>query len=90
MLFPVTVLLYEKTREICYKLDNILQRRDRKKITRDMVKEVKKNDKEMEKIDLDIPVDDLTLNFTRLWKILKDMMKDNWISQNSINLIRNY
>lgn len=83
-------ILYDKTRQICFELENILKKRDRKKITIDMVEEVKEKDKEMKEIVLNIPKEKLMFNYSRIWHILKDMLGDFWISEDSMNYLRSY
>ncbi len=83
-------ILYDKTRQICFDLEKILKKRDRKKITIDMVEEFKKKDEEMKEIVLNIPKEELLFNYSRLWHILKDMLGDIWISEDSMNYLRSY
>ena len=83
-------ILYNKIRQICFELENILKKRDSKKITLDMVEEVKDKDKEMKDIVLNIPKEELIFNYSRIWHILKDMLGDFWISQYSMNYLRSY
>lgn len=83
-------ILYDKTRHICFALEAILNKRERKKITIDMVEEAKNRDEEMKDIDLNIPKEELMFNYSRLWHVLKDMLGDVWISEDSMNFLRNY
>ena len=83
-------ILYDKTRQICFELENILKKRERKKITIDMVEGVKEKDNEMKEVVLNIPKEELVFNYSRIWHILKDMLGDFWISEDSMNYLRSY
>jgi len=83
-------ILLKKTKLICHKLSEILNRNNRKKVSLVMIKEVRENDSEMKNIELNTPLGELEFNYSRIWHIIKDMMSDSWISEDAMNYLRNY
>ncbi len=83
-------ILLNKTKLVCHKLSEKLNKNNRKKISFVMIKEVKENDSEMKNIELNTPLGELEFNYSRIWHIIKDMMSDAWISSDAMNFLRNY
>ena len=83
-------ILLNKTKLICHKLSEILNRNNRKKVSLIMIKKVRENDSEMKNIELNTPLGELEFNLSRIWHIIKDMMSDAWISRDAMNFLRNY
>jgi len=50
----------------------------------------KEKDREMKEIVLSMPKEELMFNYSRIWHILKDMLGDFWISEDSMNYLRSY
>ncbi len=83
-------ILTNKIKFLCHSLEAVLNKRARKKIILDMIEEVKKSDKEMKDIELNIPEEELKFNYSRIWHIVKDILSESLITADATNYLRNY
>ncbi len=83
-------ILIDKMKIICYNLDAILKEKGLKKVTLNMLKEVKRSDDLIKNVDLVKPKEELFFNYSRIWHIIREMLNRAWISEDTINFLRNY
>jgi len=83
-------ILIDKMKLICHSLDEILNKKGLKKVTFDMLEEVKRSDDLVKEINLIQPKETLIFNYSRTWNIIREMLNGAWISEDAINYLRNY
>jgi len=83
-------ILIDKMKIICYNLNEILNKKGLKKITFDMLEDVKISDNLIKNVDLIKPNEVLIFNYSRIWHIIREMLNGAWVSGDAINYLRNY